>query len=321
MQKYCHIANKVRNKVIMGLQDDRTLDCIANDNNISPSTVNRYLDQSRATASLIKQELPINMALGEFRGVNQQLHFICIDNDGNHKIQAILPDRYKRTIENYFLSFPLQERARVKTISMDLNSYYQEIARRLFPNAQIIINRFHIVAMLTRAFDQYRAQVMKRFEKTFRNYRLLKFSWRLYLVSEKKLSNVNAYYDRHIRQQVTSNERVDLGLLVDERLMADYNVMQSIMTNLSHRDMDGLTDALYPSEQISSQVTIVIKTLRQNLKYVLNASQFKYSNGAMEGINRMIKQIQRTAFGFRNFDHMVYRIYYRQMAQKKNQVA
>ena len=53
-------------------------------------------------------------------------------------------------------------------------------------------------------------------------------------------------------QQVTSNERVDLGLLVDERLMADYNVMQSIMTNLSHRDMDGLTDALYPSEQISS---------------------------------------------------------------------
>ena len=137
----------------------------------------------------------------------------------------------------------------------------------------------------------------------------------------EKLSNVNEYYDRHIRQRVTSNERVDLGLQVDERLMADYNVMQSIMTNLSHRDMDGLTDALYPSEQISPQMTIVIKTLRQNLEYVLNASQFKYSNGAMEGINRMIKQIQRTAFGFRNFDHMVYRIYYRQMAQKKNQVA
>ena len=85
--------------------------------------------------------------------------------------------------------------------------------------------------------------------------------------------------------------------------------------------MDGLTNALYPSEQISPQMTIVIKTLRQNLEYVLNASQFKYSNGALEGINRMIKQIQRTAFGFRNFDHMVYRIYYRQMAQKKNQVA
>lgn len=86
----------------------------------------------------------------------------------------------------------------------------------------------------------------------------------MYLVSEEKLSNVNEYYDRHIRQRVISNERV-VGLQVDEQLMADYNVMQSIMTNLSHRDMDGLADALYPSEQISSQMTIVIKTLRQNL--------------------------------------------------------
>lgn len=45
------------------------------------------------------------MALDEFRGINQQLHFICIDNDGNHKIQTILPDRYKRTIENHLNGF------------------------------------------------------------------------------------------------------------------------------------------------------------------------------------------------------------------------
>ena len=69
-------------------------------------------------------------------------------------------------------SYRIDINARLKTISMDLNSYYQEIVIRLFPNAQIIIDRFHIVAMLTRAFNQYRTQVMKRFEKTSRNYRL-----------------------------------------------------------------------------------------------------------------------------------------------------
>jgi transposase len=35
----------------------------------------------------------------------------------------------------------------------------------------------------------------------------------------------------------------------------------------------------------------------------------------------MIKQIQRTAFGFQNYNHLVYRIHFRQMAQKKNQAA
>ncbi|MFC6169873.1 transposase, partial [Loigolactobacillus jiayinensis] len=34
------------------------------------------------------------------------------------------------------------------------------------------------------------------------------------------------------------------------------------------------------------------------------ASESKYSNGPIEGINRMIKQIQRTAFGFRNYHHL-----------------
>lgn len=98
VRKYCHIANKVRNKVMMSLQDDRTLDCIARDNNISSTTVNRYLDQSRAIAPLIKRHLPVNLAIDEFRVVNRQLNFICIDNDGHHNIQAILPDRFKQTV-------------------------------------------------------------------------------------------------------------------------------------------------------------------------------------------------------------------------------
>lgn len=90
---------------MMNLQDDRTLDCIARDNNISSTTVNRYLDQSRTIAPLIKRHMPVNLAIDKFRGVNQQLHFICIDNDGHHNIQAILPDRFKQTIENYFSAF------------------------------------------------------------------------------------------------------------------------------------------------------------------------------------------------------------------------
>nr|WP_231908611.1 transposase [Pediococcus inopinatus] len=41
---------------------------------------------------------------------------------------------------------------------------------------------------------------------------------------------------------------------------------------------------------------------------VLNASESKYSNGPIEGINRIIKQIQKNAFGFRNYHHLVSRV-------------
>ncbi|PIO87876.1 hypothetical protein B8A32_01100, partial [Loigolactobacillus backii] len=40
--------------------------------------------------------------------------------------------------------------------------------------------------------------------------------------------------------------------------------------------------------------------------------------GPIEGINRMIKQIQRTAFGFRNYHHLVSRIKLQQMRTKPN---
>lgn len=34
-----------------------------------------------------------------------------------------------------------------------------------------------------------------------------------------------------------------------------------------------------------------------------------YTNGPLEGINRKIKQIQRTAYGYRNFKHLKARVY------------
>ncbi|XBX93334.1 transposase [Limosilactobacillus fermentum] len=33
--------------------------------------------------------------------------------------------------------------------------------RRYFPNAKLVVDRFHIVSMLTRAFNQVRVAVMK----------------------------------------------------------------------------------------------------------------------------------------------------------------
>ena len=61
-----------------------------------------------------------------------------------------------------------------------------------------------------------------------------------------------------------------------------------------------------------------LKTFKSNLEIVLNARESKYSNGPIEGINRMIKQIQRTAFGFRNFHHLISRIKLQQTRTKPN---
>lgn len=46
-----------------------------------------------------------------------------------------------------------------------------------------------------------------------------------------------------------------------------------------------------------------IRSLKQNLKAVTNSLKYAYSNGPLEGVNRKIKVIGRTAYGYRNFDY------------------
>nr|WP_063698071.1 transposase [Pediococcus inopinatus] len=91
--------------------------------------------------------------MDEFLGVGGDFHFLCINGDGDHEIQQILPDRFKQTIIDYFNKFDSTARKQVKTVSLDLNNYYQDIARLVFPNVKIIVDRFHIVAMMTSFFN------------------------------------------------------------------------------------------------------------------------------------------------------------------------
>lgn len=318
VDKYCHISRATRQKIFMHLQDDRTQKSIALDNNVSPSTVCRYLDKYDDLFRRNYNYLPVHLAIDEVRGVGGKLHFICINGSGDHDIQQLLPDRLKQHIMAYFKQFHPNVRGRVKTVTLDLNSYYKDIAKALFPNAKIVVDRFHISAMMTRAFNQSRVQVMKQYAKRTSAYRVFKFSWRLYLKRQAHLDGKQLFYDRHLRQQVTQQERVQLGLDLNTTLANTYATMQGIMACLNQHDPVGLANHLKPTEKVSPQMAATLATFRQNQEIILSASQFSYSNGPIEGINRMIKQIQRTAFGFRNYHHLVSRIKLQQMRTKPN---
>ena len=163
VNKHCNIANIVKDKGLVSLEEDRSQKSISRDLNVSPSTISRVIDDSDLSFDKY-EELPPNLAFDEFHGVGTDYHFIVINNDTSDII-TILNDRKKQTISEYFEGIDLKKRQAVKTISIDLNSYYQDIARHLFPNALIVVDRFHICSMFTRAFNQIRASLLRSFSK------------------------------------------------------------------------------------------------------------------------------------------------------------
>ncbi|MBQ8192857.1 MAG: transposase [Bacilli bacterium] len=51
-----------------------------------------------------------------------------------------------------------------------------------------------------------------------------------------------------------------------------------------------------------------LKTYKGMENYIINSFDYEYSNGIVEGINNVIKQIKHTACGYKKFKHLKARV-------------
>jgi len=280
---------------------------IAREHNVSVNTVQRVLEAYSSKFYDDFDHLPEHLAFDKFKGVGKKLHFICLDGD-THKVVQILRTRFKPDILHYFYKFTPKARSMVKTVTMDLNCYYPLVARELFPNAQIVIDRFHMVQMLTRSFNSLRVQIMKQFKKQSHEYKLLKSPWKLYLMKYDKLNKTTPYYDWHFKDYLTQEHVVLDGLECNKDLENTYWIMQDFMTAIQNKDEKQIIHLLNSKHTVGKQMHQTLLTFKHNYTGVLNGISSNYSNGCLEGVNRKIKQIERTAYGYRNFSHLLIRI-------------
>ena len=124
---------------------------------VSTSTVIRKLKEFQFKTDL--NCLPTNMSWDEYSFKKGKMSFIAQDFDSLNVI-AILDGRTQATIRNHFLRYPRKVRNRVKVITMDMFSPYYQLAKQLFPNAKIVLDRFHIVQHLSCAMNRVRIQIL-----------------------------------------------------------------------------------------------------------------------------------------------------------------
>ena len=71
-----------------------------------------------------------------------------------------------------------------------MNAGYVNVIREIFPQAKIIIDRFHLVQLISRSMNFTRIQVMNKLKTSngegMKKYRRLKWYWRRLLLKYKK---------------------------------------------------------------------------------------------------------------------------------------
>lgn len=150
----------------------------------------------------------------------------------------------------------------VKTVTMDLNCYFPIVARQLFPNAKIVIDCFHMVQMLTRSFNSLRIQTMKQFNKQSCEYKLLKSTWKLYLMKYDNLNKTKPYYNWHFKDYLTQEHVVLDSLDCSKVLKNIYWIMQDFMEAIKKT----------PRELLNYFILIISYHILLFLTFLLNAS-------------------------------------------------
>lgn len=88
--------------------------------------------------------------------------FIIVDFK-NIKIYDIVHSRHKHVLEKYFSKISLEERQKVKYITMDMWEPYLDVAKKYFKNAKIAIDSFHVMRQIKNAMNSVRISAMQKY--------------------------------------------------------------------------------------------------------------------------------------------------------------
>lgn len=316
VNEHCTISRPLLYAIALDLKHKISMKDIADRYFVSTTTVCRVLDTFYEEFSPKFNYLPENILIDEFKGprdANGAMCFIMSDADTG-KIIDILPDRRSFFLSNYFSKFDIKARNNVKTVVMDMNASYPSIIKKVLHKAKIIIDRFHIVQQITRAFNKQRVQAMNQFKKSYpeeaKNKRKYKRYWRIFLKSSQKIDYYTyQQFPLFKNKFMTESEVLDYLLSTNEELRQSYHVYQDLLYSFDQKDVEGFFEIIeHLPESLNTGFKKAILQLKKYKQAIIHTFSSPYTNGKLEGKNNLIKVMIRIAFGFRTFRNMKKRI-------------
>ena len=305
----CNISNNTKHSIAVDLIKKRSEKDITIDNNVSPNTVERIIDSYyQLDDKVYKNFLPKVLSFDEFKSVKSAdgaMSFqVCNGKAG--KIIDIVEDRKLNNLMKYFSRYSRSSRMNVEVVIIDMYVPYISLIKTMFPNALIVIDKFHLIELISRALNKARIKTMK---KNKDNYNKLKRYWKNILKSRFELNCSTWKKYPCFNDLTTEQDIVDYLVSLDSELEETYQVYQDLLYAFQNNNFNVLDATLNKKfNNLSEYMKTSIKTLKGYIEYIKNTFNTGYHNGYAEGNNNFIKVLKRIAFGFRSFTRFKARI-------------
>lgn len=262
-----NISNNTDLQIKLEFMEKQLEKDIAKRMDFSVSTIDHILNTIASHTVLRHPTLPKSMNWDEFKATKDtkgKMAFIITDN-GN--LFDINDSRKSIDLEKHFKRYGKKECDKVEHISMDFYFGYIFLAKRLFKNATISIDRFHIVIQAYNALNITRVGLCN---KNNPNYNKLKSYWKLIVKNENDLSDEKKY-SKHFHKEISQKEIVQYLINTDITLKATYECYQGLINSLKNKDFNKFKAIiLNQNNNLSSKMKQALKLYKENINYIEN---------------------------------------------------
>jgi transposase len=177
---------------------------------------------------------------------------------------------------------PIELRERVEEVSVDMWGGFPKVVQEVFPNAQLVFDRFHVMKPVNKELNKIRKQT----EMTVQGSRFLLLKNRINLNSDDLI-------------------KLDKILNHSKRLRTAYELKEEFreIFEADNTVAEGKKKLLQWIGNARTVYCDVLSTIRDHLDGICNYFLSRTTSGVMEEINNKLKLIKRQAYGFINFDN------------------
>jgi transposase len=287
--KYIYLLSKHQNYSAVGAIVD-----------MNSKTVERIvLEECRRVVDLDKRYTQVRRL-----GIDEQSHrkgkgdYFCVITDLDRGIVVDMIDsRLKDDLIAHFKARDPEFCAQITDVSCDIWGPYIGVHKECFPQARLILDRFHVTKILNKALDVFRKKKRKEHPDN-ENYKNLK--WVLF-----------KQYDKLTDDQL---DRLDLAIIDCPRIDVLYKKREAF-----HHILDNYADAETAKTGIENWIQEVknekltefdefVKMASKHTQAIANYVTNYLSNAVTEGLNNLIRSIRRASFGMTNFANLRLRV-------------
>jgi len=219
-------------------------------------------------------------------------------------ILGVIPTRQKDQVIAFLRSIPMRLLETVNTVCCDMYEGFTEAIKAEVPNANIVVDRFHVARHYRDATDQVRKQELARLKKSLPDeaYRELKgCMWAF----RKNPDNLTTQERKVLKRFFSYSSAAKLAYQLREQLTEIFN--QQISKSIAKRKLRSWIKRVKKSGL--SCFDAFINTLHNWWNEITNYFIDRSNSGFVEGFNNRVKVLKRRCYGLFNIQHIFQRIF------------